>query len=106
MEKNKKGKYPSKGMNALAKKRPDVAKKIMGYKEGGKAKTSYRNPTKQETTQYYMEAAMREPGMTPSKAYRKAKEQTRAGMMNGGVANHAQLTGFGKVRPEVKKFGK
>ena len=37
MEKNKKGKYPSKGMNALAKKRPDVAKKIMGYKEGGRA---------------------------------------------------------------------
>tara|TARA_A100001011_G_scaffold330430_1_gene356241 strand:+ start:812 stop:1033 length:222 start_codon:yes stop_codon:yes gene_type:complete len=33
--KNKKGKYPTKGMNALAKKRPDVAKKIMGYKEGG-----------------------------------------------------------------------
>ena len=31
-------KYPSKGMNALAKKRPDVAKKIMGYKKGGKNK--------------------------------------------------------------------
>ena len=65
MEKNKKGKYPSKGMNALAKKRPDVAKKIMGYKEGGRVK-----------------------------------------MMDGGVVNHAQLTGFGAVRPEVKKFGK
>jgi hypothetical protein len=37
-ENGKKGKYPSKGMNALAKKRPDVAKKIMGYKEGGRAK--------------------------------------------------------------------
>jgi hypothetical protein len=24
----------------------------------------------------------------------------------GGVVNHAQLTGWGKVRPEVKKFGK
>ena len=34
----KKGKYPSKGMNALAKKRPDVAKKIMGYKDGGPIK--------------------------------------------------------------------
>ena len=32
------GKYPSKGMNKLAKKRPDVAKKIMGYKEGGRMK--------------------------------------------------------------------
>lgn len=25
---------------------------------------------------------------------------------DGGVVNHAQLTGFGAVRPEVKKFGK
>ena len=31
------GKYPSKGMNTLAEKNPDVAKKIMGYKKGGKA---------------------------------------------------------------------
>ena len=30
----------------------------------------------------------------------------RQGMKSGGVANHAQLTGFGAVRPEVKKFGK
>ena len=37
MDKKKKGKYPSKGMNALASERPDVAKKIMGYKEGGMA---------------------------------------------------------------------
>ena len=29
-----KGKYPSKGMNSLASERPDVAKKIMGYKKG------------------------------------------------------------------------
>ena len=29
------GKYPSKGMNKLASERPDVAKKIMGYKKGG-----------------------------------------------------------------------
>lgn len=64
-DKKNKGKYPSKGMNALAKKNPEVAKKIMGYKEGGRAK-----------------------------------------MMNGGVVNHTQLTGFGAVRPEVKKFGK
>ena len=32
------GKYPSKGMNKLAEKRPDVAKKIMGYKSGGRMK--------------------------------------------------------------------
>jgi hypothetical protein len=30
-------KYPSKGMNKLASKNPKVAKKIMGYKKGGKA---------------------------------------------------------------------
>ena len=30
----------------------------------------------------------------------------RKKMMDGGVVNHAQLTGFGAVRPEVKKFGK
>ena len=35
MDKKKKGKYPSKGMNALASERPDVAEKIMGYKDGG-----------------------------------------------------------------------
>ena len=29
-----KGKYPSKRMNSLASERPDVAKKIMGYKRG------------------------------------------------------------------------
>ena len=33
----KKSRYPTKGMNALASERPDVAKKIMGYKEGGMA---------------------------------------------------------------------
>ena len=31
------GKYPNKGMNTLAKENPGVAKKIMGYKKGGKA---------------------------------------------------------------------
>ena len=34
-------KYPSKGMNKLAAERPDVAKKIMGYKKGGKASSAY-----------------------------------------------------------------
>jgi len=38
MDKKKKGKYPTKGMNALASERPDVAKKIMGYKDGGMTK--------------------------------------------------------------------
>ena len=38
MKKNKNGKYPNEGMNALASKRPDVAKKIMGYNKGGDIK--------------------------------------------------------------------
>ena len=29
------GKYPNKGMNALAKEKPEVAKRIMGYSDGG-----------------------------------------------------------------------
>lgn len=29
------GKYPNKGMNTLAEDKPKVAKKIMGYKDGG-----------------------------------------------------------------------
>ena len=33
-----KKKYPTEGMNALAEERPDVAKKIMGYKDGGRMK--------------------------------------------------------------------
>ena len=43
MDKKKKGKYPTKGMNALASERPDVAKKIMGYKDGGMTKDA-RSP--------------------------------------------------------------
>ena len=34
------------------------------------------------------------------------KEGGRAKMMDGGVSNHAQLTGFGAVRSDVKSFGK
>ena len=37
----RKDKYPTKGMNKLAKSNPGVAKKIMGYKEGGKASSAY-----------------------------------------------------------------
>jgi len=33
------GKYPNKGMNALAKEKPEVAKKIMGYSDGGLTRT-------------------------------------------------------------------
>jgi len=40
-------------------------------------------------------------GMAISKAM-----SGRANAKDGGVMNHAQLTGFGSVRPEIKKFGK
>jgi hypothetical protein len=39
--KNVKGKYPSEGMNKLASKNPDVAKKIMGYKDGGATRKEF-----------------------------------------------------------------
>ena len=35
-----------------------------------------------------------------------AKKGGRAQMMDGGVANHQQISGFGAVRPDVKSFGK
>ena len=40
--KDVKGKYPSKGMNTLASKNPDVAEKIMGYKEGGTTRKPFK----------------------------------------------------------------
>jgi len=40
--KDVKGKYPSKGMNTLASKNPDVAEKIMGYKEGGATRKPFK----------------------------------------------------------------
>ena len=41
-------KYPNKGMNSLAKKNPKVAKKIMGYKDGGKVEKVMREFKKGE----------------------------------------------------------
>ena len=40
-----KGKYPSKGMNSLASERPDVAKKIMGYKKGKLVGQTMKKPS-------------------------------------------------------------
>jgi len=39
--KDVKGKYPSDGMNTLASKNPGVAKKIMGYKDGGATRKEF-----------------------------------------------------------------
>ena len=59
---NKNGKYPSKGMNALASKRPEVAKKIMGYDKGGNVKVD--------------------------EVIRMPKEIQIPGMMGGGMMNY------------------
>tara|TARA_R110002050_G_scaffold114153_1_gene229467 strand:- start:351 stop:653 length:303 start_codon:yes stop_codon:yes gene_type:complete len=59
---NKNGKYPSKGMNALASKRPDIAKKIMGYDKGGNVKVD--------------------------EVIRMPKEIQIPGMMGGGMMNY------------------
>jgi len=59
---NKNGKYPSKGMNALASKKPDVAKKIMGYDKGGNVKVD--------------------------EVIRMPKEIQIPGMMGGGMMNY------------------
>ena len=59
---NKNGKYPSKGMNALASKRPDIAKKIMGYDKGGNVKVD--------------------------EVIRMPKEIQIPGMMGGGMINY------------------
>ena len=34
------------------------------------------------------------------------KDGGRVMKMDGGVANHEQISGFGAVRPDVKSFGK
>ena len=47
------GKYPSKGMNKLASKRPDVAKKIMGYKKGGSAYHTTKDGSRVKKGLYY-----------------------------------------------------
>ena len=47
------GKYPSKGMNKLASERPDVAKKIMGYKKGGSAYHTTKDGRKVKKGLYY-----------------------------------------------------
>ena len=51
--KSKNGKSPSKGMNKLAEKRPDVAKKIMGYKKGGSAYHTTKDGRRVKKGLYY-----------------------------------------------------
>ena len=64
-------KYPSKGMNKLAAERPDVAKKIMGYKEGGKASSAYHTTKDGRRVKkglyYYMNRAKKRGTSKPGK---------------------------------------
>ena len=49
----RKDKYPTKGMNTLAKSNPGVAKKIMGYKEGGSAYHTTKDGRRVKKGLYY-----------------------------------------------------
>ena len=49
----RKDKYPTKGMNKLAKSNPGVAKKIMGYKEGGSAYHTTKDGRRVKKGLYY-----------------------------------------------------
>ena len=63
-----KGKYPSKGMNKLAEGNPDVAKKIMGYKKGGKATHKTKDGrTVKKGLYYYMNRAKKRGTSKPGK---------------------------------------
>jgi hypothetical protein len=62
------GKYPSKGMNKLAEGNPDVAKKIMGYKKGGKATHKTKDGrTVKKGLYYYMNRAKKRGTSRPGK---------------------------------------
>tara|TARA_R100001129_G_C5096476_1_gene182841 strand:+ start:239 stop:493 length:255 start_codon:yes stop_codon:yes gene_type:complete len=64
----KDGKYPSKGMNKLASKRPDVAKKIMGYKKGGSAYHTTKDGRRvKKGLYYYMNRAKKRGTSKPGK---------------------------------------
>ena len=64
-------KYPSKGMNKLAAERPDVAKKIMVYKKGGKASSAYHTTKDGRRVKkglyYYMNRAKKRGTSKPGK---------------------------------------
>ena len=87
------------GLAALKKKRPDVVKKMGYFKNGGKVKNGGKLLDETRATKVKL-------GLAVVDDKGNYQEKKRKKMMDGGVANHAQLTGFGAVRPEVKKFGK
>ena len=61
------GKYPTKGMNKLAEGNPDVAKKIMGYRKGGKATHKTKDGRTAKKGLWYNIHQKRKRGGTPRK---------------------------------------
>ena len=73
------GKYPSKGMNTLAEKNPGVAKKIMGYKKGGKATHKKKDGrTVKKGLYYYMNKRKKAGTSRPGKGTVSAKALKRS----------------------------
>jgi hypothetical protein len=73
------GKYPSKGMNTLAEKNPGVAKKIMGYKKGGKATHKTKDGrTVKKGLYYYMNKRKKAGTSRPGKGTVSAKALKRS----------------------------
>ena len=73
------GKYPSEGMNTLAEKNPGVAKKIMGYRKGGKATHKTKDGrTVKKGLYYYMNRAKKRGTSKPGKGTVSAKALKRS----------------------------
>jgi hypothetical protein len=73
------GKYPSEGMNTLSEKNPGVAKKIMGYRKGGKATHKTKDGrTVKKGLYYYMNKRKKAGTSRPGKGTVSAKALKRS----------------------------
>ena len=73
------GKYPSEGMNTLAEKNPGVAKKIMGYRKGGKATHKTKDGrTVKKGLYYYMNKRKKAGTSRPGKGTVSSKALKRS----------------------------
>ena len=73
------GKYPSKGMNELAEGNPGVAKKIMGYRKGGKATHKTKDGrTVKKGLYYYMNKRKKAGTSRPGKGTVSSKALKRS----------------------------
>tara|TARA_B100001059_G_scaffold181653_2_gene182678 strand:- start:7840 stop:8190 length:351 start_codon:yes stop_codon:yes gene_type:complete len=100
------GKYPNKGMNALAKDKPEVAKKIMGYKDGGLSTVQKAMDTNEDgkvsdkEKQDYLDMMKSESNTLRSKVF--PKRMRDGGMVKGynqgGLAKGKKCPHRGTVR--------